>query len=101
MNPGLRQGRSLFLAYLCGAWVALMVAIPLAAAMEPASGGATRLRAPAFEWVDRDHDGVVSRLESAAVRGLLTRYSQADLNGDGRLDRMEFDQALAPRDLTK
>lgn len=95
MNPALRQGRTLFLAYLCCAWAAVLLAIPLASAMEPASGGATRLRAPTFDWVDRDHDGFVGRLESAAVRGLLTRYSQADADGDGRLDRAEFAQALA------
>ncbi|HEX7250384.1 MAG TPA: EF-hand domain-containing protein [Burkholderiales bacterium] len=94
MTPGLRQGRTLFLTYLCCAWVAVLLAIPLASAMEPASGGATRLPAPAFEWVDRDHDGTVSRLESAAVRGLLTRYSQADLDGDGRIDRAEYVQAM-------
>lgn len=94
MTPSLRQGRTLFLTYLCSAWVAVLLAIPLASAMEPASGGATRTRVPTFEWVDRDHDGSVSRLESAAVRGLITRYSQADADGDGRLDRAEFAQAL-------
>ena len=101
MNPGLRQGRTLFLAYLGCAWVAVLLAIPLASAMEPASGGASRMRAPTFEWVDRDHDGSVSRLESAAVRGLLTRYSQADANGDGQLDRAEFTEALAQMGTTK
>ena len=101
MNPGLRQGRTLFLSYLCCAWVAVLLAIPLASAMEPASGGATRLRAPTFEWVDRDRDGSVSRLESAAVRGLLTKYSQADEDGDGRLDRAEFARALALLDTQK
>ena len=77
----------------------MLLAVPLVSAMEPASGGATAMRKPTFDWVDRNHDGTVSRLESAAVRGLVTRYSQADLDGDGRLDRVEFDQAL--RDTTK
>jgi hypothetical protein len=93
MNPLRRQGRTLFLGYLCAAWVAVLMAVPLAGLFGSASAGAS-MRAPTFARVDRNHDGYVDRLESAAVRGLVTRFSEADMNGDGKLDQVEFAQAL-------
>jgi hypothetical protein len=43
----------------------------------------------------------VDRLESAAVRGLVTRFAQADANGDGKLDQVEFARALGLMDMDK
>ena len=93
MNSIRRQGRTLFLSYLCAAWVAVLMAVPLAGLFGSASAGASA-RAPTFARTDRNHDGYVDRLESAAVRGLVTRFAQADGNGDGKLDQVEFARAL-------
>jgi hypothetical protein len=93
MNPIRRQGRTLFLGYLCAAWVAVLMAVPLAGLFGSASAGAS-MRTPTFARTDRNHDGYVDRLESAAVHGLVTRFSDADANGDGRLDQVEFARAL-------
>lgn len=38
MKSSRREGRVLFLAYLCSAWVLVLMAAPLMASLEPASG---------------------------------------------------------------
>lgn len=91
-----RQGRQIFLAYLCCAWVAVLMAAPLVSALEPASAGGSR--PSAFRDADADGDGFVSGLEAARLSGLATAFSIADGNGDGRLDRREFRYALDLRD---
>jgi hypothetical protein len=93
MNSLRRQGRTLFLGYLCAAWAAVLMAVPLAGLFGSASAGAS-MRTPTFARTDRNRDGYVDRLESAAVRGLVTRFTQADANGDGKLDQVEFARAL-------
>jgi hypothetical protein len=90
-----RQGRTLFLAYLCCAGVAVLLAAPLLSAVEPASVGASRSRIETFERADRNRDGYVDKAEAAAVRGLPARFAQADSNSDGRLDQVEYARALA------
>lgn len=90
-----RQGRTLFLAYLCCAGVAVLLAAPLLLALEPASAGASQTRLATFERIDRDRDGYVDKAESAAVHGLPARFAQADSNSDGRLDQVEYARALA------
>jgi hypothetical protein len=90
------QGRPLFLAYLCSAWVAILMAAPLVWALEPASAGASR--ASAFHAADANGDGRVSPAEAARLPGLSAWYERADANGDGVLDRFEFRRALSLRD---
>lgn len=91
-----RQGRQLFLGYLCFAWVAILMAAPLVSALEPASAGATR--ADAFREADGNGDGYISPAEAARVPGLSAVYERADGNRDGLLNRHEFQRALALRD---
>jgi hypothetical protein len=51
------------------------------------------LAAPAFEEVDADKDGLVSQSEAAMVEGL--DFATADGNGDGWIDRGEYETATA------
>jgi hypothetical protein len=90
-----REGRSLFLGFLLGAWVLTLVAVPLVFALEPATAGASA--GPAFASADRDGDGFVSRREAAAIPGLGSVIPNADLNFDGRLDQVEYARALGLR----
>jgi hypothetical protein len=96
-----RQGRTLFLAYLCCAYVLVLIAAPLATALErssmqSASAGASRpgARAITFERLDRNGDGFLGKFESAALPGLSAVFELADGNRDGRLDKVEFARAL-------
>ena len=88
------QGRRLFLAYLCCAWVAILMAAPLVSALEPASAGASR---NAFLDADADGDSYVSPAEAARIAGLSSVFGRADANADERLNRVEFYRALAYR----
>ncbi len=47
----------------------------------------------AFDGLDSDHDGFVSKLEGQ--QGGISDYSANDRNGDGRLDQDEFDTGNA------
>ena len=95
-----RQGRALFLTYICGSYAAVLMAAPLLGALSSASAGASRRPLPTFEQADRDRDGFVSRFEARAVRGLSERFEGYDSNGDGKIDRVEYARALALLDAT-
>jgi hypothetical protein len=96
MKSRQRQGRSIFLAYLCCAWVAILMAAPLVSALEPASGGSSG--PDPFREADANRDGLVSPAEAARVPGLSSIFERADANRDERLDRIEFRRALGLRD---
>ena len=97
-----RQGRFLFLAYICCAYVLVLIAAPLASALAPpsmlsassGSSGGWPARNVTFERLDRDHDGFIGKSESAALKGLPATFERADRNGDGKLDKVEFARAL-------
>lgn len=95
MRPRRRQRRQIFLAYLCFAWVAILMAAPLVSALEPASAGAGR--GGSFLDADADGDGYVSPAEAARISGLAPYFTRADANADERLNRAEFYRALAYR----
>ena len=95
------QGRALFLTYICGSYVAILLAAPLVNSFASASAGASRLGYPAFERLDRDKDGFIDKPEAAALRGLLASFERADANRDGRLDKVEYARALALLDANK
>ena len=48
----------------------------------------------AFNFMDADHDGHVSREEAASFRGVARHFDQADTNHDGILSREEFGAAM-------
>ena len=48
--------------------------------------------APAFNELDKDHDGMLSKAEAASVKGL--DFAKADTNKDGKLDRAEYEAAV-------
>ena len=47
---------------------------------------------PAFNELDKDRDGLLSKAEAASVKGL--DFAKADTNKDGRLDRAEYEAAV-------
>jgi hypothetical protein len=46
-----------------------------------------------MELLDKDNDGYVSRKEAAGVPTLAKVFDKFDRNRDGRLDRMELEEA--------
>jgi Ca2+-binding EF-hand superfamily protein len=48
--------------------------------------------APAFNELDKDKDGLLTKAEASSVKGL--DFAKADTNKDGRLDRAEYEAAV-------
>ena len=48
--------------------------------------------APAFNDLDKNHDGLLSRSEASPVKNL--DFAKADTNRDGNLDRAEYAAAV-------
>lgn len=69
---------------------------PLAAV--PALPSAPRYSASelkqAFNYMDANRDGKISREEAAGFRGVAKNFDRADTNHDGFLSRDEFDAAM-------
>ncbi|MGH7338089.1 MAG: hypothetical protein ACREI7_10945 [Myxococcota bacterium] len=57
-----------------------------------AFASASHAAAPAFNDLDKDHDGFLTRAEASSVKGL--DFAKADTNRDGRLDRAEYSAAV-------
>lgn len=49
--------------------------------------------APAFDDVDANKDGMLSKVEASVVKGL--DFADADLDKDGMLDRAEYEAAMS------
>lgn len=75
--------------------VAMAIAAPLYAAPDDF---APEQPNRAFEKLDTDHDGFISRDEAAKRRGFARALSEADDNRDGKLDRDEFVKAQSVYD---
>jgi hypothetical protein len=58
-----------------------------------AIAGAAYAAAPAFDDVDANNDGMLSKVEASVVKGL--DFAKADLDKDGMLDRAEYDAATS------
>jgi len=72
------------------------VALAAAFGMRPAAAEDTpKPLDPAFEKLDRNHDGYLSREE---LRGYGKAFDEADENKDGRIDPSEFVKAQAIHD---
>ena len=67
----------------------------LAALPAGASGAAS---AGNFAALDTNHDGYLSKAETAGIEGFGKVFNEADTNHDGRLDRDEFIKAGAIQD---
>ena len=74
---------------------AMAMAAPLYAAPDMPASDAP---GPAFQKLDTDHDGYISRDESAKVRSFDKAFDEADGNRDGKLDADEFAKAQAIND---
>jgi hypothetical protein len=46
----------------------------------------------AFNELDKDRDGLLTKAEASSVKGL--DFAKADTNRDGRLDRAEYEAAV-------
>jgi hypothetical protein len=64
----------------------------LAAMAVFALASASFAAAPAFNELDRDRDGMLTKAETATVKGL--DFAKADTNKDGQLDRAEYEAAI-------
>jgi len=51
-----------------------------------------------FAGMDTNRDGFISRQEAWADTRVEQRFSLGDRNQDGKLDRVEFNELLKPRD---
>jgi hypothetical protein len=98
MKTRQRQGRALFLTFICGSYAAILMAAPMLGSVDSASAGASRRPLPTFEQADRNQDGFVSHFEARAVRGLSDSFERADADGDGKIDKVEYARALATLD---
>ncbi|MGV8804549.1 MAG: EF-hand domain-containing protein [Polaromonas sp.] len=72
---------------------------PASASAAPASPAAPPRYAAAdlkraFNFMDGNHDGKVSREEASGFRGVAKNFDRADTNHDGFLSREEFDKAM-------
>jgi hyperosmotically inducible protein len=75
--------------------VAMAMAVPLYAAPDMPTPDAS---SPAFQKLDTNHDGYISRDEAPKLRSFDTAFAEADANHDGKLDADEFAKAQAIND---
>ena len=77
--------------------VLLLAGVPLARQVAERHSAAAGRTAPAktFEELDRDRDGWLVRSEAVKLAGLAMVFERADANGDARLSKVEYAQALA------
>lgn len=67
---------------------------PVAAAEAPAPRYTASKLELAFNYIDGDRDGKISRAEATGFRGVAKHFDQADTDRDNFLSREEFDAAM-------
>lgn len=73
---------------------ALKAPAPVSAAEAPAPRYTASKLEFAFNYMDGDRDGKVSRAEAAGFRGVARHFDEADADSDHFLSRAEFDAAM-------
>ena len=66
-------------------------AVPEALAVPKYSAGQIKM---IFNYLDRNHDGVISREEAAGFKGVARNFDRADTNHDSVLSFEEFEFAM-------
>lgn len=77
---------------------AIAVAVSAAFGAASVSAAGPEVVNPKFRALDKNGDGFVTREEVVGTRWYQGAFTQADENGDGRLDQTEFTKAEAIQD---
>ena len=96
-NTRLQRARSAFALLIGASLVLLLAGIPLARQVAERQQAAAGSTAPtrSFEQLDRNGDGWLDLAEALKLPGLSVVFERADANGDSRLSKVEYAQALA------
>jgi EF hand domain-containing protein len=79
---------------------ALLISVSALALSAGAAVGADKAKSdPGFNKLDANHDGYLSRTESAKNPYLVKNWKQADKNGDGKLSRTEYLSVMTKKDV--
>ena len=90
-----RRDRSAFAMLLAVAVAMLLLGVPLAKQTSQSAAAGASVPAKTFEQLDRNADGWLERNEAVKLPGLAIVFERADANGDERLSKVEYAQALA------
>ncbi len=77
-------------------FVAALAALASTLALPAAADEVESLLVQRFAELDRDGDGMLSRLECSRMPGLLESFLKHDADNDGKLNRDEFARAATP-----
>jgi hypothetical protein len=94
MTSSKARNRSAFGMLLAVSVVVLIAGVPLARHSSPSAAGGASAAPRTFEQLDRNGDGAIDRSEALKLPGLAIIFERADANGDERLNKVEYAQAL-------
>ncbi len=77
---------------------AIGLTTPFLAQAENAALASKESKAPTFENVDANKDGVITRQEASAFSALEVSFDRVDANKDGKLDAEEFTRSRQTSD---
>jgi len=72
---------------------AMAITTPLLAQADNAALASSEARAPAFDTIDANKDGKITRQEASAFSALEVTFDKVDANKDGTLDAGEFSRS--------